>query len=128
MDQTEDILIKKRFVDLSRLADRKGSVTFSNFLNLNEINLFHQILPELQTAFQLFGGYEFAERQMIAFIPDALSYIMDCDPSDTHAVCFPIACLHVCPSHPKFAEELSHRDVLGSLMGLGIDRDRKSVV
>ena len=124
MDQTEDILIKKRFVDLSRLADRKGSVTFSNFLNLNEINLFHQILPELQTAFQLFGGYEFAERQMIAFIPDALSYIMDCDPSDTHAVCFPIACLHVCPSHPKFAEELSHRDVLGSLMGLGIDRSR----
>lgn len=41
MDQTEDILIKKRFVDLSRLADRKGSVTFSNFLNHNEIGRAH---------------------------------------------------------------------------------------
>ena len=72
--QEEELLLKKRFIDLSRLADKRDTVTFSNFLNLNEINLFIQTVPELKTQYKLSGGYEFAERQMVAFIPDALSY------------------------------------------------------
>lgn len=106
--------MEKRLIDLSRMADRRGIVTFSNFLNLNELNLFHQIKAELVTDYRLSGGYEFAERQMIAFIPDALYYEWD----------FPISCLLFQPSHPKFAEALSHRDILGALMNLGIDRSR----
>ncbi len=113
--------MQKRFLDLSRLADRKGMVLFSNFLNLNEQSLFHQIVPDLKTAYQLSGGYEFAERQMVAFLPDAPYYMGD---DSVSAVDFPIVCLHFHPSHPKFAETLSHRDVLGSLMGLGIERSR----
>lgn len=110
---------QKRFIDLSRLADRKGMVTFSNFLNLNELNLFHQVLSDIETSYQLSGGYEFAERQMIAFIPDALYY------ANPLPVCsFPIVCLHFRPRHPKFAENLSHRDVLGALMNLGVERSR----
>ena len=56
-----------------RLADKRDMVTFSNFLNLNEINLFFQTVSELTTQYKLSGGYEFAERQMVSFIPDALS-------------------------------------------------------
>lgn len=112
MDYEDELLIKKRLIDLSRLASRKYAVTFSNFLNLYELDLFGQVKEELETDYRLFGGYEFAERQMIAFIPDALSYT------------FPIICLRIYPSHPKFAEELTHRDVLGALMSLGIDRGR----
>ena len=29
---------------------------------------------ELSTRYELFGGYEYAERQMVAFLPDALCY------------------------------------------------------
>ncbi|MCM1258131.1 MAG: YlmH/Sll1252 family protein [Roseburia sp.] len=118
-DQEEEILLKKRFIDLSRLADKRDIVTFSNFLNLNEINLFYQITSELVTQYQLFGGYEFAERQMVAFISDALSYAQDT--SDIH---FPISCLKFVPANPKFAEELTHRDILGALMSLGIERSK----
>ena len=114
MEQSGELLIRKRFVDLSRLAERRDIVTFSTFLNLNELNLFYQIVPELETTYQLSGGYEFAERQMIAFIPDALSY----------EYVFPIVCLHFYPVHSKYAEELSHRDILGALMNLGIERSR----
>lgn len=110
---------QKRLIDLSRLANRKGIVTFSNFLNLNELNLFHQVLSDIETPYQLSGGYEFAERQMIAFIPDALYY------TDSVPACdFPIACLHFRPKNPKFAEKLSHRDVLGALMNSGVERSR----
>lgn len=114
--QQEELLLKKRFIDLSRLADKRDTVTFSNFLNLNEINLFFQTVPELKTQYKLSGGYEFAERQMVSFIPDALSYAWE-SPQD-----FPISCLKFVPVYPKFAEELTHRDVLGALMGLGIER------
>ena len=36
---------------------------------------------------------------------------------------FPISCVVIRPSAPKFAEELTHRDFLGALMNLGIERD-----
>ncbi len=119
MERQEELMIQKRLLDLSRMADRKGITTFSNFLNLNELNLFHQVSADMQTSYQLSGGYEFAERQMIAFIPDAL-YYSDKQPEPA----FPIAVLRFFPLHLKFAEDLSHRDVLGALMHLGVERSR----
>lgn len=68
MDQEAEYL-KKRFIDLSRRAETKNIVTFTNFLNLNELNIFHQIRKELYSSSQTFGGYDHAERQMVAFIP-----------------------------------------------------------
>ena len=37
---------------------------------------------------------------------------------------YPIAALKVEPAYPKFAEKLGHRDLLGSVMTLGIDRSK----
>lgn len=108
----EESLLAKRFLDLSRNAGQKDIVLFSDFLNLNELNIFRQEISELYTGYEIFGGYELSERQMIAFIPDALCYTWK----------YPIACLKITPVNKKFAEILSHRDVLGSLMNLGIER------
>ena len=36
---------------------------------------------------------------------------------------FPITILQITPLMDKFSDELSHRDVLGSLMNLGIERE-----
>ena len=110
----EQELCKKRLIDLSKQADIKGIVTFSDFLNLNEQNIFHMTTKELYTKAETFGGYDSAERQMIAFIPDALYYEFE----------YPIKCIHIVPKYPKFAEKLTHRDVLGALMNLGIERNR----
>lgn len=121
MERQEELLLQKRWIDLSRMADRKGVVLFSNFLNLNELNLFHQVSADMETPCRLFGGYEFAERQMIAFIPDALSYAYA---DDNGHLDYPIACLHFRPRNSKFAEELTHRDVLGACMNLGVERSR----
>ena len=110
----EQELCKKRLIDLSKQADIKGIVTFSGFLNLNEQNIYHTSQKEFHTRTELFGGYDSAERQMVAFIPDALYYEFD----------YPIKCIHIVPKYPKFAEKLTHRDVLGALMNLGIERNR----
>lgn len=108
----EETILSKRFLDLSRQAGQKDIVVFSEFLNLNELNIFKQEIPNLYSGYEMFGGYALSERQMIAFIPDALCYAWD----------YPIVCLKITPLNKKFAESLTHRDVLGSLMNLGIER------
>lgn len=110
----EQELCKKRLLDLSKQANRKEIVLFSDFLNLNELNIYHQTKNQLESQTETFGGMEFSERQMVAFLPDALYYEWD----------YPITCLKIVPSYPKFAEKLSHRDVLGSIMNLGVERSK----
>ncbi len=110
----EEALLAKRFADLSRQAQHKGIVIFSEFLNLNELNIFRQEISNLHSSYEISGGYELSERQMIAFIPDALCYTWS----------YPISCLKITPVNKKFAEALTHRDVLGSLMNLGIERSK----
>ncbi|MCR5271705.1 MAG: hypothetical protein K6E13_01780 [Lachnospiraceae bacterium] len=107
-------LIQKRFIDLSNTADKKGIVTFSDFLDLNEQNLFNNVKNQLYTDYKIFGGYEHAERQLIAFIPDALYYAWN----------YPIDCIVVEPVSKKFKEKLTHRDILGALMSLGVERSK----
>ena len=110
----EQELCKKRLIDLSNQANSKVIVLFSDFLNLNEQNIYQQNLKFYETKTESFGGVDFAERQIIAFIPDALYYEWE----------YPIVALKITPSYPKFAEKLGHRDILGALMYLGIDRSK----
>lgn len=111
----EEELFKKRLKDLASAVDRRGIVVFTDFMNLNELNIFHSCTREFgYVSYQLFGGYEHAERQIAAFLPDALSYSYD----------FPIISLKIRPLQKKFAEDLSHRDYLGALLNLGVDRSK----
>ena len=115
----EQELCKKRLLDLSRQADRKGIVLFSDFLNLNELNIYHQNEKFFETKTEASGGVPFAERQIIAFIPDALS-LRDIKDSDIFQS--EISVLHISPLNKKYSEALSHRDYLGSILNLGIER------
>lgn len=120
----EEELFRRRLLDLADTAWKRNIVTFTDFLNLNEQNIYHDTQPELSfLESRMSGGYECAERQMVAFIPDALSYEENFSPEATDRL-FPIRCLVIRPQNPRFAETLSHRDYLGSLMNLGIDRGK----
>lgn len=110
----EQELCRKKLTDLSRQANRKGIVMFSDFLNLNEQNICHQSETLFETRTESFGGVPLAERQMVAFIPDALYYEWE----------YPIAALRISPVYPKFAEKLGHRDILGAVMQLGVERSK----
>ena len=87
---------------------------------MNEQNILHSIPKDrLYTGLIVFGGYDFAERQMAAFIPDALS-LRDIKDSDIFQS--EISVLHISPLNKKYSEALSHRDYLGSILNLGIER------
>jgi RNA-binding protein YlmH len=111
----EEVLLQKRLIELSKIAYQRDIVTFSDFLNLNELNILHTTpKSELHTRYVTFGGYEFSERQMVAFLPDALCYEYE----------YPISILKISPLQKKFSEKLSHRDYLGSILNLGIERSK----
>ncbi len=109
----EELLLQKRLIELSNLAYNRDIVTFSDFLNLNELNILHSTPKDMFPAvYETYGGYEYAERQMVAFLPDALYYEFR----------YPFQPLKVTPLYDRFAETLSHRDYLGAVLNLGIDR------
>ena len=111
----DEILLRKRLIELSNQAYTRDIVTFSDFLNLNELNILHTTPKNMFPArYETYGGYESSERQMVSFLPDALYY----------EYTYPMSALEISPLNSKFAEELTHRDFLGSLMNLGIDRSK----
>lgn len=111
----EDLIwLEKRFIELADRSYTQNMYTFTDFLGLSEQNLFWQKLKELSYAApELYGGYEGADRCMIRFGKESeLGYTQE----------FPIVCIHIRPLMAKFADSLSHRDFLGALMNLGIER------
>ncbi|MBC8572248.1 YlmH/Sll1252 family protein [Jingyaoa shaoxingensis] len=125
----DEVLFQRRVIDLANLADRRSMIMFSDFLNLNELNIYHSSKKELAfVTCRLFGGYETAERQMIAFIPDALSYDMEDtetkDGSLPYGWEFPFVCICIRPLHEKYTDKLTHRDFLGAILNIGIERNK----
>lgn len=111
MDREEFFL--KRIRELANISYQRDIVTFSDFLDLNQMNMVKsQDFRRLGVAAETWGGYENAERQMVAFHPDALAFPWE----------YPIVCLLIRPRSEKFAEALTHRDYLGALLNLGTER------
>lgn len=106
-------LFKKRMSELSKKAYYKGILTYSDFLDLNEQNILHSLsFEDAGVQVLLFGGYDAAERQMAAFVSDAF-----CCKND-----YPISCIKISPLNKKFSDSLTHRDYLGAILNLGIER------
>ena len=71
----KDEFFLKRIRELANLSWQRDIVTFSDFLNLNEQNIVSSLKHQFpQIVMETSGGYENAERQMVAFHPDALAF------------------------------------------------------
>lgn len=116
--EKEEILLSKRFQELAANALKREVCFYTDFLNLNELTLFYAVqqdkkyLGNSHISHQLWGGFHMAERKMICFYTEDLSD----EPK------FPIDSLTITPRQEKFSEELTHRDYLGAILNLGIER------
>ena len=106
---------KKRLTELAQRSWSQGVYCFTHFLDLAGLSLFHAMRPGLPpVSWTFFGGAEGCERQMLRFgSPEECGYDAP----------FPIVCLRIAPLSAKFAQPLTHRDYLGALMALGIQRE-----
>jgi len=110
----EDTLLQKRYLEWAENSYKNSIYYFTGFLSVSEINILFetpQISPE---NYQIFGGVEGCERQMVRFGSSAeLGY----------EIPFPIVIIKIEPLIQKFADDFTHRDFLGALMNLGIKRE-----
>ncbi len=109
----EDITLK-RLIDLSKRSYNNNTFEFSDFLTVQEQDALEMHKKELSgIKYTLFGGYELAERRMVRFgNEEEFGYNVD----------FPMVCILISPVSDKFASSCTHRDFLGSLMSLGLER------
>lgn len=121
----EEQILLKHFHDLINLSYQRSIPAYSQFCNMSELELAYQALDAFYghvsvsegVQYKLSGEYPEAERKIICFLPEDRP-----DLADTKD--FPIACVCFSPANKKFCDELNHRDYLGTIMGLGITRDR----
>ena len=109
----EDRLLLARILDRAQQAQSRNIPAYTDFLSPQQQMLARDLLRLGgigEERFLFLGGYEGAERKLIFFLPDWMDETMAESP---------IRCLRA-----SFREELTHRDFLGSLMGMGIVREK----
>ena len=100
--------------DLARQAEARGAYTFSAFLSPAELSdVLAQERELIPVPYGIWGGSEAAERKLFCFGSEAWF---------GYPPAWPICVVAIEPAAERFAEELSHRDYLGALMSLGIER------
>ena len=102
------------YEDMANRAYKNNHYIFSDFLSLSEQEDVYKEAPAFKhVPFEMWGGFSDAERKMLRFgNADYFGYSEE----------FPFVCLKISPINLKFAAEVTHRDYLGALMSLGIER------
>lgn len=108
----EDKLLIRKAEDKMRIADENYMLTSTGFLSDREQSVLSEnikpLSPELKILF--FGGYDDSLRRTLVFLPEYLDLYENS----------PICALRASYYRDY---ELSHRDFLGAILGLGLSRD-----
>lgn len=107
----EEKLLVRRAMDKLLASEKRYTVTSTGFLNEKEQALLKEHIKSGDgTSIELFGGYDEAERNAMVFIPEYCS--IDDEPQ-------------ICALRASYYKdyELTHRDFLGAVLGLGISRE-----
>lgn len=102
----EDKLVLSKIQDKEKMCYNKNILTHTKFLNQHELSIGLESLKKCDF-YENTGGYDDAERQIIIFKPDYINDVSDI----LKIISF------------KTRVKVSHRDVLGSIMGLSIKRE-----
>ena len=116
MAVNKEELLEKRLLELANTAYYRKICTYTDFLNLNEQNIFlTKVMPIMpQIIYSSWGGYDNAERTIFCFRSEDAFL----EPK------YPLHIIRIAPINSKFSDILTHRDYLGALSHLGIKREK----
>jgi len=113
----DDRLLLAKVLDRAEQASARNIPSATDFLSpqqqMQALDLL-RLAGYAETGYVCLGGFDGAERRLILFLPDWL------EPEDAGEQS-PIRCLRAAF---RAEEKLTHRDFLGSLMGMGIVREK----
>ena len=109
-----DNTLINRINELAEKSYSESRFVFTDFLDMSQLSTYYSLERDLSyVGTSVSGGTDGCERCMVRFgSPDSLGY----------EEAFPIVLLHISPVQKKFSDALTHRDFLGSVIGLGIER------
>ena len=102
-----------RVDDAVSLCDRRHTPYFLGFLDERQVMLVRPHIARHRVSYTFYGGHEEAERVILGIFPDG---------DDPVCEWFPISVAAFHYGMPP--QELTHRDVLGALLGCGITREK----
>ncbi len=105
----QERILYSHITDLAEISERKGVLRFSAFLNEREAKVAESAARDAGVRVVFYGGYNGAARTVCGFFAGR----------DEDCSLFPLSAVTFSYSRG----ELSHRDFLGSIMGLGLERD-----
>lgn len=115
-NQKKDSFFVKHLLDLAMRADRISYPVFTDFMTTKELSLFQKKRSSYQNVRAvIWGGHIECEHQMGGFFP------LDIEKEEENSY-FPISCICVTAVNPKYANMLGHRDYLGAILNLGMER------
>jgi RNA-binding protein YlmH len=111
----EDRILLANVEDKFHQCVQQYCITYTNFLDLRQRSMVEKRIRELGVGADgvqcvFYGGYEDAERTLAVFLPDYAD-ISEC----------PLCVIRI--KAPSGGRKLTHRDYLGSLLGLGLKRE-----
>ncbi len=102
-----------RINDMARSCVNKNNYVFSDYFNPSEAEYVFKAVDKLyDVKYMVFGGNDQCERRIIGFCPVYLAL---------YEQLFPLNAVKI-GLNKKFSTDVSHRDYLGSIIALGIDR------
>ena len=110
--EKDDQFLLSHIEDQFRRCETKNIPAQTDFLDLRQQSLAKEFCRTIGANPLFPGGYEEAERRVCAFLPDYLD----------EASFDGIACVRI-QTASALPKPLTHRDYLGSLMGLGLKRE-----
>lgn len=119
----EDKLLLATLNDKLRQCEAKAYPTNSTFLDVRQQELAKYELAASHASYLFWGGYAGAERQVVIFLPEYMDNVAaKASFGSVYPENNPLAVLRVTPAAKTAG--LSHRDYLGALLSLGIERAR----
>lgn len=115
----EDRMLLSNILDKIRFTETRNKIEYTNFLSLYEISLVESFLKKINyTSFNLWGGYEFAERKVIILYPEKYTQEMIEKNYDKIMSIIRIKL-------PKMeVGKYTHRNYLGGIIKLGLEREK----
>ena len=112
----QERLLFAKVLDAAKSSQKNHKKTTTDFIDKGKNGIFLEkvkYIRDLQV--MAFGGNTDCERRMLAFAPEYM-HLSEED--------FPIKAIHITKNKKFGQKDLSHRDYLGSILGLGIDRSK----
>ena len=121
--------LKKRIRELDHCCYERNVIRYTDFLDISEQAVFLSMQRELETKSRLlYGGHKDPDRSAAVFLPDYMEGALELydagDMAGAGEAMGVVSLIEARPLNDRFSDELSHRDFLGAIMNLGIERSK----